>query len=117
MHDATVDRTTDGTGTVREMTLAQIKALTIKDYPAFQDEKVPTFEEFMRHCFKLNLHPYIEWSETEVEPTSADALTIATIIKRTGMIGRCTLISMRNNKLTAVFAVHPYFTSWYNNIF
>lgn len=27
LHDATVDRTTDGTGTVRDMTLAQIKAL------------------------------------------------------------------------------------------
>ena len=107
MHDATVDRTTTGVGTVRSMTLAQIKELTIKDYPAYSDEKVPTFEEFMRHCFKLNLHPYIEWSETEVEPTAADALAIATIIKRTGMIGRCTLISMRNNKLAAVLQYIP----------
>lgn len=40
IHDETVDRTTDGTGNVRDMTLAQIRALD-----AGGGEQVPTFEE------------------------------------------------------------------------
>jgi glycerophosphoryl diester phosphodiesterase len=40
MHDKTVDRTTNGTGDVRNLTLEQIRALD-----AGQGEKAPTFEE------------------------------------------------------------------------
>ena len=40
IHDETVDRTTDGTGRVEEMTLEQIRALD-----AGKGERVPTFEE------------------------------------------------------------------------
>ena len=40
LHDETVDRTTDGTGAVHDMTLKQIRALD-----AGKGEKIPTFEE------------------------------------------------------------------------
>lgn len=40
IHDETVDRTTNGTGAVRDLTFAQIRALD-----AGQGEKVPTFKE------------------------------------------------------------------------
>jgi glycerophosphoryl diester phosphodiesterase len=40
IHDYTVDRTTDGTGAVRDLTLKQIRA-----FNAGQGEKIPTFEE------------------------------------------------------------------------
>jgi glycerophosphoryl diester phosphodiesterase len=40
MHDETVDRTTDGTGRVRDLTLEQMRALD-----AGNGEQVPTFEE------------------------------------------------------------------------
>ncbi len=42
IHDETVDRTTNGTGTVRDMTLEQIRALD-----AGRGEKVPTFAEVL----------------------------------------------------------------------
>lgn len=42
IHDETVDRTTNGTGAVRDMTLEQIRSLD-----AGQGQKVPTFEEVM----------------------------------------------------------------------
>lgn len=47
MHDATVDRTTDGTGAVAEMTLAQIRKLDAGLWFAdgFRQEQVPTLEE------------------------------------------------------------------------
>lgn len=42
IHDETVDRTTNGTGVVRDMTLQQIRSLD-----AGQGEKVPTFAEVL----------------------------------------------------------------------
>ncbi len=43
MHDSTVNRTTSGSGTVSDLTLAEIKELTLNG----SDEKVSTLEEFM----------------------------------------------------------------------
>ncbi len=46
MHDSTVDRTTDGSGDVDEMTWAEIQQLTIpSDFPDVPDQTVPTFAE------------------------------------------------------------------------
>jgi glycerophosphoryl diester phosphodiesterase len=49
LHDVTVNRTTDGTGSVREMTLAEVKKLDAaypaKFGPAFKGERVPTLGE------------------------------------------------------------------------
>ncbi len=47
MHDGTVDRTTNGTGRVRDMTFEEIRKLDAgaKFDPKFAGTKVPTFEE------------------------------------------------------------------------
>jgi len=47
MHDAQVDRTTNGSGAVREMTFDQIRALDagVKFSPRFAGTRVPSFEE------------------------------------------------------------------------
>jgi glycerophosphoryl diester phosphodiesterase len=49
MHDATVDRTTDGHGRVGELTLAQLKTLDAGSWfdPTFAGTAVPTFAEFL----------------------------------------------------------------------
>ena len=56
MHDATVDRTTDGHGYLRDMTLAEIKALDAGEWfdSRFAGQKVPTLPEVL------------EWSEGEL---------------------------------------------------
>ena len=54
MHDGTVDRTTDGTGAIAEMTLSEIKALD-----AGKGERVPTWEEVLdlvQGKVGLNIH-------------------------------------------------------------
>ncbi len=49
MHDDTVDRTTDGSGLIRSMTLEQVKALDagIKFSEKFRGVRVPSLREFM----------------------------------------------------------------------
>jgi glycerophosphoryl diester phosphodiesterase len=49
LHDETVDRTTDGTGDVTEMTLEEIKALDAGSWfdPSFAGERIPTYEEVL----------------------------------------------------------------------
>lgn len=51
IHDASVNRTTNGRGRVRQMTLAQIKALDAGSWmgPEFAGEKVPTLREALRN--------------------------------------------------------------------
>lgn len=49
MHDYTVDRMTDGTGTISEMTLDQIRKLHLKtNWGGRTDLTVPTLEEFIK---------------------------------------------------------------------
>ena len=49
MHDHKVDRTTDGTGLIREKTLKEIRSLDAGAWKGdqFRGEKVPLFEEFL----------------------------------------------------------------------
>ena len=52
-HDATVDRTTDGTGAIKDMTLAEIRKLHLRlgvggTNATVTDQRMPTLEEVMR---------------------------------------------------------------------
>lgn len=63
LHNERVDDMTDGTGKVREKTLAEVKALTIdaganiQDYPNLQ---IPTLEEYLTICKKYGVIATIE---------------------------------------------------------
>jgi glycerophosphoryl diester phosphodiesterase len=61
MHDCTVDRTVEGTGEARQMTLAELQALKIKTKdPKFADAKIPTLEAAIKLCLELGLMIEIE---------------------------------------------------------
>ncbi|MHC2999237.1 glycerophosphodiester phosphodiesterase [Microbacterium sp. HJ5] len=49
MHDKKVDRTTDGTGRLASLTLAEVRALDAGSWfdPAFRGTRVPTLQEFL----------------------------------------------------------------------
>ncbi|WP_409292557.1 glycerophosphodiester phosphodiesterase [Peribacillus sp. SCS-37] len=77
MHDETLDRTTNGTGLVRDYTLSEIKELDAgswfnEKYPQFANPdyaglKVPTLEEVFKK-FGKNKSYYIETKSPEVYP-------------------------------------------------
>lgn len=59
MHDATVDRTTDGHGAVRDLSLAAVRRLAVINRfgSGFRDERVPTLDEVLALCRgKINVY-------------------------------------------------------------
>lgn len=62
IHDLSVDRTTDGTGVVRELTLAQLRHLDAGGWFSadFAGERIPTLDEIVRTCRELGLNLQLE---------------------------------------------------------
>nr|WP_236712771.1 glycerophosphodiester phosphodiesterase [Peribacillus muralis] len=83
MHDERVDRTTDGTGLVKDLTLTQIKKLDAgswfnETYPQMAKQKyeglaVPTLEEVFKE-FGKQANYYIETKSPEVYPGMEEEL-------------------------------------------
>ncbi len=88
LHDATVDRTTDGSGPAAGMTLEELKRLD-----AGLGERVPTFEEVLE---VTDLPIYAELKEVE----AAGALAIC--IRERGLAGRVTPISFQPEALRRI---------------
>lgn len=62
LHDDTIDRTSNGTGAIRELTLEEARQY---DFGSWKDEKyakekIPTLDEFLDLCVELELYPYLE---------------------------------------------------------
>ena len=104
MHDPTVDRTTDGTGLVHEMTLAQFKALdAAAGFEDFPREAPPTLEEFLKLCARCDsMLIDFELKEYPVEGNEAVAYECADrtiqMLEEYGFGERCVLNSF-NGKL------------------
>ena len=62
MHDGSVDRTTDGSGSVGSMTLAQIQLLDAGSWfsATYVGEPVPTMAEAINACLANNIEPLVE---------------------------------------------------------
>lgn len=103
LHDSTVDRTSNGTGSISALTLAQVKALDFGSWKSeeYAGEQIPRFEEFIALCRNLGLHPYIELKEG----TEAQIKGLVDVVKRHGMKGKVTWISFNATYLGYVKAV------------
>lgn len=101
IHDETVDRTSDGTGSVQQMTLAQLKALDFGSWfsPSFAGTKIPTLEEFLSVCRKLGLSPYIEIKGV------SNIETALNIVRHYGMERRVTWISFELSYLQSIISL------------
>lgn len=101
IHDKTLDRTTDGTGLVGDMTLSQIRELNVLpvntrtvyrqyDYSLIPDEekKVPTMDEYFEICRASGCVAFIELKE---DKGVIEAMISS--IDRYGLHGRCVVSS------------------------
>jgi glycerophosphoryl diester phosphodiesterase len=87
MHDSTVDRTTNGSGAVRSLTLSQIKELDAGSWfsAKFAGEKAPTLEEAVGLC-KGKVGLYIDLKDASV-PALISALERYGIASRVVVYG------------------------------
>ena len=92
-HDGNFARLCSSNGKPEEMTLEEIKALTIRD-PLFpdQEEKVATFEE-MLEASKDRIILFIELKGNTADQQMAD--DAVKIVKEAGMEDQCVLISLK----------------------
>lgn len=79
IHDDTVDRTTDGTGTVSEMTLAEIRELDAGNWfdPRFEGEKVPTINEVLKLIAEYRQFDILVAVDLKAEHVEADVVKLA----------------------------------------
>ena len=66
MHDETVDRTTDGSGRVGDLTLAEVRALRTRG-----DQTVPTLREVLRWARQAGIEVFLDQKDRRIEVVEA----------------------------------------------
>ncbi|EOA5939502.1 glycerophosphodiester phosphodiesterase family protein [Enterococcus faecium] len=112
MHDETVDRTTNGTGKISDMTYDQFRALRIDTGANIDkltdDEKIPpNLEEFLLICKKNNRIPVVEIKATGGY-TKEQLQSIKTISDGIGMTEKTIFISFNYDMLVLMREIFPF---------
>lgn len=100
LHDATIDRTSNGSGTLANMTYAQVRQYDFGSWKnaKYAGTKIPTLEEFLYLCKSIMLHPYIEL-KSNGNYTQAQIESIVDMVKSYGMNGKVSYISFSSTYL------------------
>jgi glycerophosphoryl diester phosphodiesterase len=110
IHDDTVDRTTDGTGSVTSHTLAGLKALDAGSWfeQTFSGERMPTFREVLqRYGGRVHIHTEIKGHSAHLSQQTAD------LVRQHGMAERVTITSFQKARLEETRAYAPELpTGW-----
>ncbi|MCQ4041879.1 glycerophosphodiester phosphodiesterase [Streptantibioticus rubrisoli] len=94
MHDETVDRTTDGSGAIKDFTLAELRQLD-----AGQGERVPVFEEVLDAVPRLPV-------QAEIKDVAA-ARVLAELLRERALLGRVSVLSFHDEALWEVRQLLP----------
>lgn len=103
LHDDTIDRTSDGTGNIYELTFEQVRQYDFGSWMSadYAGTKIPTLDEFLYLCKSIMLHPYIEL-KSGGGYTQAQVEEIVDKVRAYGMRGKVTYISFSQTYLTYV---------------
>lgn len=105
LHDATIDRTSNGSGNISQMTFEQVRQYDFGSWKssAYAGTVIPTFTEFITLCRNLGLHPYIELKNNATY-TEAQIQGLVDTVNELGMKGKVTWISFSSTYLGYVKA-------------
>lgn len=102
MHDETVDRTTNGSGTVNALTSEYIRSLEIdagNNVNKFSTQQVPFLYEALDICNRFNMIPMLElkayWTDSQLQ-------ILLDMLKEYKLINTATIIGFDINQLRAV---------------
>ena len=113
MHDGSVNRTTNGRGRVKNLTLDQIKSLGVRSAPEFTSEKVPSLREALRNAKNRFI---VDLDFKGGPKNSADIL--ANVLEEEGFSSGClvTIFARRHHfktlqSLCPQYALRPHYIS------
>lgn len=105
LHDATIDRTSDGTGNINSLTWSQVQQYDFGSWKSseYAGTKIPSLEQFLVLCRNIGLSPYIELKNTATY-TEAQIQSIVDLVEACGLKGKVTYISFSDTYLGYVKA-------------
>ena len=100
LHDSTIDRTSNGSGTLANMTYSQVRQYDFGSWKSskYAGTQIPTLEEFLYLCKCIMLHPYIEL-KSNGNYTQAQIQSIVDMVRNAGMKGKVSYISFSSTYL------------------
>lgn len=106
LHDYTIDRTSNGTGNIADITYEEVRTLDFGSWYSeeYTGTKIMSFSEFLYVCKWLQLHPYIEVKETSTD----DQLDILmNMVRSYGLQDHVTWISFGYSQLAYIVSKLP----------
>ena len=103
LHDSTIDRTSNGTGNINDLTYEQVLQYDFGSWKSevYAGTKIPTLEQFLSLCRDLGLYPYIELKNTATY-TEAQIQGLVDLTEKYGMKDKTTWISFTSTYLDYV---------------
>lgn len=106
LHDRSVNRTSNGSGNVDDMTFDELRKLDFGSWkdPFFTNVPIPSLEEFLGLCRGIGLHPYIELKTG----TKTQIQTIVKMVEQYGLLENTTFISFSESLLKYALATESH---------
>lgn len=107
IHDETVNRVSDGSGFVKDMTLGELKSLHFsRTHPGYREARIPLLEEvldfFSQRKFLIN----IELKNGVFSNEGLEAMTLM-LVKKYGMLDRIIFSSFNHLSMRKMAALEP----------
>ena len=114
IHDETLDRTTDGQGSIADLTLEQIKHRDVgsKFAPAFRGERIPTLQEVIELIkasgnTRIRMDLEMKFGEGQEGRPADFEERVLEVLRETGFVERVNVISFHHPSLGKVKALEP----------
>lgn len=101
LHDGKIDRTSDGTGNVKDFTYEQLLQYDFGSWKSdkYKGTKIPLFTDFIKLCRQKGLRPYIELKSSM---TDSQVKTLIDGVRNEGMLDYVVWISFYADNLKKV---------------
>lgn len=108
LHDNTIDRTSNGSGNINNLTYAQVRTYDFGSWKSasYAGTKIPSLAEFLQLCKSIMLHPYIEL-KSNGSYTKEQVQQIVDMVRAHGLRGKVSYISFSSTFLGYVKDYDP----------